>query len=76
MSRIVSIAAEKHVKPTPASEMSKPLAVVRNTPLQSIIAPSTRYAMQVITPMKVTMPCGIAIIEPLLDSPPVGNKYL
>lgn len=67
--RIVSMAAEKTVKAVPARDMSKWRTVVRKTPPQSMMAPSTRKAMQAMMPTKVTMPFGSASSLPPASPP-------
>ena len=71
---MVSMAAEKTVKPVPASAMSKWRTVVRKTPPQSMMAPSTRKAMQAMMPTNVTMPFGRARSLPPA-SPPYGSRW-
>ena len=63
-SRMRSIAAEKTAKPVPARDMSIARTSVRNTPDQSMTAPSTRKDIPATAATKATMPCGTASALP------------
>ena len=63
---MISIATEKTAYPTPAKDNSTSFTSAKNTPPQSMIAPSPKKLTHAKMPNKTTIPLGIAIALSLL----------